>query len=112
VIVMRTGAVVAAALLVLAGCVASVVGTGGGNQPGQEQRPAAALQADAALGAEVSTRLAADKSLPAGAVSVDARDGVVTLRGRVASSAQRMAAERDARTTPGVKVVISELEVR
>jgi hyperosmotically inducible periplasmic protein len=111
VVVIRTGAVVAAALLVLAGCVASVVGTGGGNQAGQEQGRAA-LQTDAALGAEVSARLAADKSLPAGAVSVDAHDGVVTLRGRVASSAQRAAAERDARATPGVKVVISELEVR
>jgi len=109
---MRTGAVAVTAVLALGGCVATVVGTGGGNQAGQQQRPAAALQADAALSAEVKAQLAADMSLPAGAISVDARDGVVTLRGRVASSAQRLAAERDARATPGVKMVISELEVR
>ena len=109
---MRTGAVVATAVLALSGCVAAVVGTGGGNQAGQEPRTAAAKQADAALSAEVKSRLAADKSLSAGAISVSATDGVVTLRGRVASSAQRAAAERDARATPGVKVVISDLEVR
>jgi hyperosmotically inducible protein len=108
----RIGAALAATLLVLGGCVAAVVGNGGGNQAGQQQRLAAALQADAALRAEVKSRLAADRSLAAGAISVDARDGVVTLRGRMASSAQRLAAERDAWGARGVKTVISNLEVR
>jgi osmotically-inducible protein OsmY len=37
---------------------------------------------------------------------------MVTLHGRVATAAQRATAERVARTVPGVKVVVSELEVK
>ena len=93
----RTGLLLALALSALCGCVAAVVGSGGGNQGGTGRRaPRPRSQADAAVTAEVKSRLAADASLAAGSISVDTRDGIVTLRGRVASSAQRAAAERDA----------------
>jgi osmotically-inducible protein OsmY len=108
----RTGLLHALALSALCGCVAAVVGSGGGNQGVQAPRTAAAIQADAAVTAEVKSRLAADGGLAAGSIGVDTRDGVVTLRGRVASNAQRTAAERDAWAARGVKAVISNLEVR
>lgn len=110
----RTALLHALALSALCGCVAAVVGSGsgGGDQGVQAPRTTAATQADAAITADVRSRLAADGGLAAGSISVDTRDGVVTLRGRVASSAQRAAAERDAWGARGVKAVISNLEVR
>jgi osmotically-inducible protein OsmY len=97
--------------LALCGCVAAVVGSGGGYSDGQGGQTAAA-RADAQLSGAVHARLAAEKGLPAGAISVAARDGMVTLHGHVATAVQRATAERVARTVPGVKVVVSELEVK
>ncbi len=100
--------------LPLGGCVAAVVGQGGsqGGGPGASVPAPGTAAADAQLAADVRARLAADKSLPAGAIEVRAREGRVILRGRVASAAQRAAAERAARSVAGVKAVVSELEVR
>lgn len=95
--------------LALGGCVSAVVGHGGGYG---SATPAGAADSDAQLVSEVRARLAAEKGLASTALEVRAREGMVTLRGRVASPAQRAAAERAARSVPGVKAVVSELEVR
>ena len=95
--------------LALGGCVSAVVGHGGGYG---SATPVGAADSDAQLVSEVRARLAAEKGLASTALEVRARDGMVTLRGRVASPAQRAAAERAARSVPGVKAVVSELEVR
>ena len=108
---MRLAAFVLVGALVLAGCVAAVVGHGNGG--GVAAPPAAApAAADAGLATEVRTRLAAEKGLAAGGIEVRVREAKVTLRGRVASAAQRATAERVARSVPGVKAVVSELEVK
>lgn len=96
--------------LALGGCVSAVVGHGGGY--GSATPAGAAADSDAQLVREVRARLAAEKGLASTAMEVRAREGMVTLRGRVASPAQRAAAERAARSVPGVKAVVSELEVR
>jgi osmotically-inducible protein OsmY len=94
----------------LPGCVATVVGSGGGRET--ETQPSATTSEDAAMAAEVKRRLAADSLLATAAISVEVRSGVVTLHGRVATQAQRAAAERAAWATRGVKAVISDLEVQ
>ncbi|MFO1399944.1 MAG: BON domain-containing protein [Steroidobacteraceae bacterium] len=104
--------------LPLGGCVAAVIGQGGGSAGSQAggqtvSAPApSSVSADARLAADVRARLAAEKGLPAGAIEVRVRAGMVTLRGRVAGEAQRAVAERAVRSVPGVKAVVSELEVR
>ena len=95
--------------LALGGFVSAVVGHGGGYV---SATPVGAADSDAQLVSEVRARLAAEKGLASTALEVRAREGMVTLRGRVASPAQRAAAERAARSVPGVKAVVSELEVR
>jgi outer membrane lipoprotein SlyB len=96
--------------LALGGCVSAVVGHGGGY--GSATPAATAAHSDAQLVSEVRARLAAERGLASTAIEVRAREGMVTLSGRVASPAQRAAAERVARLVPGVKAVVSELEVR
>jgi osmotically-inducible protein OsmY len=62
---------------------------------------------------DVLEALTDDPRLPApGAIAVQACDGTVTLRGTVASFAQRRAAERDANSVKGVFAVDNELQVR
>ena len=66
---------------------------------------------DDELRAAVKRALSRDLAVDAATVTVDAEDGVVTLSGRVASSAQQYAAEDVAWWTPGVTDVISHLHV-
>jgi hyperosmotically inducible periplasmic protein len=66
---------------------------------------------DAWVATRVKARLVADPDLDASALSVDARDGVVILSGRVVALSDRQAAELLARSTQGVADVINELEV-
>jgi len=56
-------------------------------------------------------RLLADKRTPALDVSVDARDGAVTLFGMVPSAEARAAAEENAWRARGVKRVVNRLQV-
>jgi osmotically-inducible protein OsmY len=96
----------------LGGCVAAVVRHGGeqGTGPGAAESAPAAKAADARLAADVRARLSAEKGLAAAAIEVRASEGLVRLRGHVAGAAGRALAERVARSVPGVKVVVSELE--
>lgn len=66
---------------------------------------------DAGITASVKTAFAADPLVKALSIDVDTRDGVVTLSGRVGSSAERAKAEDIARRTDGVKAVRNQLMV-
>ena len=67
--------------------------------------------ADAATTAAVKTKLLADTKVGGLAIDVDTKDNVVTLTGKVRSTAERTEAVRLARTTTGVKDVVSKLTV-
>lgn len=65
---------------------------------------------DQELVAAVRRALLRDIVVDAGPVCVEAREGVVTLGGRVSSYRQKSAAENIAWWTPGVTDVVSEIE--
>ena len=67
---------------------------------------------DAALLAKVKAKLASDVGLATlSKVNVDTHGSVVTLRGTVASDAQRQEAQRTAAHVSGVTSVVNELKV-
>ncbi len=59
----------------------------------------------------VRQRLAANRDVKGGAIEVEVKDAVVTLRGKVLEDKQKSKAEQVARKTKGVKKVINELRV-
>jgi hyperosmotically inducible protein len=66
---------------------------------------------DAGLTAKIKSKMALDDTIRAGAIDVDTRDGVVTLRGRVDSESARARALALARETRGVARVVDQLRV-
>ncbi len=66
---------------------------------------------DRELVGAVRRALIRDISVDAGPIRVEAKQGVVTLGGRVGSYRQKSAAENVAWWTPGVTDVVSEIEV-
>jgi osmotically-inducible protein OsmY len=68
-------------------------------------------RADADTEAAVIAALIADDELHADDIAVDARDGLVTLRGFVEVQDQRDRAERDALQVGGVAQVVNRMEV-
>lgn len=66
---------------------------------------------DAGIAAKVKTRLASDERISAFDVDVDAREGVVTLRGTVSKEEAKSAAEELARATDGVSDVVNMITV-
>lgn len=60
---------------------------------------------------EVRLKLAADVSVNGGAIEVDAKAGVVTLRGRVKNEKARAKAEKLAKKVKGVKSIDNQLKV-
>jgi osmotically-inducible protein OsmY len=69
------------------------------------------MKADTELQHDVLAELEWDPSIDATQIGVAAKDGVVTLTGRVASLAAKMTAERAAKRVYGVKAVANEIEV-
>ena len=67
--------------------------------------------ADAATTAAVKTKLLGDTKVGGLGIDVDTKDNVVTLTGKVRSTAERTEAIRLARTTTGVKDVVNKLVV-
>jgi hyperosmotically inducible periplasmic protein len=67
---------------------------------------------DAALAAKVKTALSTRKGIKASDINVDARSGVVTLKGDVDSQTQADLAVKVARETEGVSSVTNQLMVR
>jgi hypothetical protein len=66
---------------------------------------------DAELGKQLSSRFSQDSGLQGKSITVQAKAGVVTLSGTVDNDAQRTAAASYAATTPGIKVVVNNLQV-
>jgi hyperosmotically inducible protein len=97
-------------VLLLAGCatgVSSGYGQGGRNADGRSYSEA---RADNMLSARVNTLLVQDRQIPAMAIRVSTRDGVVTLTGRVPSRAVAERAERLAASVDGVVAVVNHLQ--
>jgi hyperosmotically inducible protein len=69
------------------------------------------VASDAAVTSQVKAALALHKEIDALKVNVDTVDGVVTLRGVVATESAKAEAERAAATVRGVKRVVNELRV-
>jgi len=73
---------------------------------GQQKRPS-----DDEIFDQVRRRLANDATVKGGALEVDVKDGVVTIRGTVDAEKQKERAERVARKVQGVKKVNNLLQV-
>ncbi len=60
----------------------------------------------------IRTRLASDVIVKGGAIELDVKDGVVTLKGHVQEPKQKARAEALAKKVKGVKSVINELQIQ
>lgn len=69
------------------------------------------MKTDLALQEDVAEELAFDPSVDASDIAVAAKDGVVTLTGKVPSYAEKVAAEKAARRVSGVKALAMDLTV-
>ena len=68
-------------------------------------------QTDAGITTNVKTKMAADDTVKAYQINVDTRNGVVTLKGDVETTAAKQQALQIARTTEGVRDVIDQIQV-
>jgi hyperosmotically inducible protein len=66
---------------------------------------------DSVITTKVKTELAKDESTKASDINVDTKNGIVTLKGAVATEAERAKAELNARTVKGVVEVENNLRV-
>lgn len=66
---------------------------------------------DSTLTAKVKSKLAADSETSATKISVETKDGVVTLSGTVPTGTEKTKAEQIARNTEGVKRVANDIKV-
>jgi hyperosmotically inducible periplasmic protein len=98
----------------LCGCVAAVVGgaAAGGYYAGKDERSAERIAADAAITADVKTRLIAEPGIRSLAINVDTYNGNVTLKGDVKTATQRSTAGSLAGKVKAVKSVRNELAVK
>ncbi len=67
---------------------------------------------DGAITDMVRRKLANDRDVKGGMLSVDVKDGVVTLGGSVERDKQKQRAEKLAHKVPGVKRVVNQITVR
>jgi hyperosmotically inducible periplasmic protein len=107
-------ALLVAATALLSGCAAVVVGGAavGGYYLGKDDRSADVIAKDAAITAEVKSKLIAAPGISSGQINVDTYEGVVTLRGEVGNESQGATAENLARSVSGVKAVKTELKLK
>jgi len=77
----------------------------------QQGRGVLDIASDLWLTAEARMKLIADPRVPAPDISVDCRDQTITLFGIVQSPQAKRAAAADARSVPGVRRVVNDLEV-
>ncbi|MGH8253196.1 MAG: BON domain-containing protein [Steroidobacteraceae bacterium] len=101
----------AAAGLLLGGCVSAVIGDAPHSGTATDGRERVAAPSDAALASAVRARLGADAQWRHAPITVSAAGGSVTLRGKVASAAQRVSVEHVVRSVAGVSAVDNQLEV-
>ena len=98
------------ALLLAAFIGATLVTTGCSVVRGQEST--GAYVDDAAITAEIKTKLIGDTTVNAGAINVQTLHGEVALSGFAKSAAERARAEEIARGVKGVRTVRNNLVVR
>ncbi len=79
--------------------------------PTSQQPSAAGMQSDRVIVSDINARLAQNSTLKALPLQVSAQDGVVTLQGNVATTAQKERVQRIAQTEKGVRLVRSQLAV-
>lgn len=60
----------------------------------------------------VKRKLAIDQVVKGGALDIDVKQGVVTLKGKVEYEKQKKKAEKLARKVSGVKSVVNEIQVK
>jgi osmotically-inducible protein OsmY len=105
-------------LIVVAGCsrTQNAQVRDGAENLGQQVQTAAEgakeAASNAALAAKVKTAMGTRKGVNAGDINVDAKDGVVTLKGDVNSQAEADLAVEVAQQTEGVQSVNNQLMVR
>jgi osmotically-inducible protein OsmY len=104
--------VAVAAWVLLAGCVATLIGNSPDSGTAVDMRARGTAGTDAALADEVRSHLAADPALRSERIEASALGGTITLRGTVASSAARSSAERLVRMVAGVTAVNNLLKVK
>jgi len=66
---------------------------------------------DATINTAVKNKLAAEPTTSAAKIDVDTSNGVVTLSGKVPTTAEKSEAERIARNTQGVRQVVNNISV-
>src|ERR1035441_5510993 len=66
---------------------------------------------DSQLSKQISSKLNQDSGLQGKSITVQTAGGVVTLSGSVDNDSQRTAAGSYASTTPGIKVVVNNLQI-
>ncbi len=66
---------------------------------------------DTQLSKQISSKLNQDSGLQGKSITVQTKGGVVTLSGTVDNDMQRAAASNYASTTPGIKVVVNNLQI-
>jgi osmotically-inducible protein OsmY len=59
----------------------------------------------------VRQKLAADQVVKGGAIDVDVKDGVVTLKGKVQEPKQKAKADKLAKKVRGVKSVVNDITI-
>ena len=99
----------------LTGCTSMLLGgsgTSAGRPIGQDTRGSATVAQDSQITAVVKRRFAMDKSLAGAALSVQTRQGVVTLRGTLGAYEQRDLAVRLAADVEGVQRVQNQIAVK
>lgn len=101
-----------AALPVLYGCAAAVVGgaAAGGYLVGEDRRSAAVLAEDQALEFRIGNRIA--EKVPAAHVNVTAYNRFVLLTGEAPTAEAKADIERIASAVPGVRGTYNELQVK
>jgi hyperosmotically inducible periplasmic protein len=98
----------------LSGCAAVVVGGAavGGYYLGKDDRSVDVIAKDTAITGEVKSKLIAEPGIRSDQINVDTYEGIVTLRGEVATENQGATAEKIARSVSGVKAVKTELKLK
>ncbi len=95
------------------GCGWVLVGVGiyGGYKVATDPRSIGTQIDDAGITAKIKLKLIEDPELKAFSIDVDTVNGVVTLTGVVKNEKQRMKAIKIAKSVPGVKKIINNLQI-
>ena len=111
---MSKGIVVAISALLVTGLMTAAPASAGAQVKEKTERAVkktGEVITDAAITAEVKTKLLATKGVPGSKIEVDTTNGVVTLKGAVPTRAARTKAVRITRSSKGVTRVVDQLTI-